>query len=115
GPYPCALGTLNPAQSVTITSTYNVPAAFTATTITNIATVSSSTADLNPNNNIAVATTSLSGTLVADLKVTKTGPATAPQNTMATFTIVVVNNGPNSAQNVVVSDPTPVGTTFVSN
>jgi uncharacterized repeat protein (TIGR01451 family) len=115
GPYPCALGTLNPSQSVTITTTYNVPANFAGTTISNTATVSSSTADLNPTNNSATATTSLTGTLVADLTVTKKGPATALENTVATFTITVSNGGPNAAQNVVVSDPTPVGTTFIAN
>ncbi|HEV2718545.1 MAG TPA: DUF11 domain-containing protein, partial [Thermoanaerobaculia bacterium] len=115
GPYPCALGTLNPSQSVTISSTYNVPVGYTGTTITNTATVSSSTPDANVANNTSSATTSLSGTLTADVKVTKSGPSTALENSVATFTIVVTNNGPNAAQNVVVSDPTPAGTTFVSN
>jgi len=115
GPYPCALGTLNPSQSVTISSTYNVPAGFAGTTITNTATVSSSTADANLANNSATATTSLSGTFTADIKVTKSGPATALAGSVATFTIVVTNNGPNAAPNVVVSDPAPAGTTFVSN
>ena len=115
GPYPCALGTLNAAQSVTITTTYNVPNNFAGTTIVNTATVSSSTPDANAANNTSTVTTSLSGTLTADLKVTKSGPSNAPENTIATFTIVVSNGGPNAAQNTVVSDPTPVGTTFVSN
>jgi uncharacterized repeat protein (TIGR01451 family) len=115
GPYPCALGTLTPGQTVTIASTYAVPQGFTGTTITNAAQVSSSTPDANPANNTAVATTSLSGTLTADLRVTKRGPSNAPAGTVAAFTISVGNAGPNAAQNVVVSDPTPPGTTFVSN
>jgi uncharacterized repeat protein (TIGR01451 family) len=115
GPYPCALGTLSSGQSVTITSTYNVPNGFTGTTIANAATVSSSTPDANLANNTAVATTSLSGTLTADLRVTKRGPSNAPAGTIATFTVLVGNAGPNAAQNVVVSDPTPTGTTFLSN
>jgi uncharacterized repeat protein (TIGR01451 family) len=115
GPYPCALGTLSPLQSATITTTYNVPPSYAGTTISNTATASSSTFDANAANNSATATTSLSGTLTADLKVTKKGPSNATENTIATFTIVVSNGGPNAAQNVVVSDPTPVGTTFVSN
>jgi uncharacterized repeat protein (TIGR01451 family) len=115
GTYPCALGTLNPSQIAVITTTYNVPPNFAGTTISNTATVSSSTFDANAANNVSTATTSLSGTLTADLEVTKRGPTNAPENTVATFTIVVSNGGPNAAQNVVVSDPTPVGTTFLAN
>jgi uncharacterized repeat protein (TIGR01451 family) len=47
--------------------------------------------------------------------ITKTlsGALVAGQN--ATYSVVVTNNGPSDAQSVSVSDPTPVGLTFVSN
>ncbi len=114
GPYPCALGTLNNGQSVVITSTYSVPANYAGTSISNTATVSSSTSDSNSANNTATAVTPVAATGVADLNVTKGGPAQATANGIVDFTIVVFNNGPNPATNIVISDPTPNGLTYLS-
>jgi uncharacterized repeat protein (TIGR01451 family) len=52
---------------------------------------------------------------VIDLAITKTGspnPATLGKN--VTWTMVVTNNGPNNATGVIVADPVPAGTTYVS-
>src|SRR6185436_10285186 len=54
--YPCNLGTINSGQSKVITSTYNVPANGGGS-ITNTATVSSTTADPNATNNSSSVTT----------------------------------------------------------
>src|SRR5690606_3654048 len=56
------------------------------------------------------------GDASAALTIVKTAVETSvtPGNT-ANYTIVVTNNGPSDAANVVVSDPTPAGLTFVSN
>jgi uncharacterized repeat protein (TIGR01451 family) len=51
----------------------------------------------------------------ADLQIEKTAtPDPATPGTDETFTLKVTNKGPNTAANVVVSDPLPAGLTFVS-
>src|ERR1051326_8536639 len=50
----------------------------------------------------------------ADMAITKVGPASALTGTNATYTITIINNGPNSASTVSVSDTFPAGTSFVS-
>ena len=52
---------------------------------------------------------------VADVAVVKTGPATTTAGTNVVFTVAITNAGPSTATNVVVTDPTPAGLTFVSN
>jgi uncharacterized repeat protein (TIGR01451 family) len=115
GPFPCALGTVNSGASVVITSTYNVPANYAGSSISNTAAVSTSSPESNTSNNSSTATTSISGTGVADLAVTKSGPATATTNDPIDFTVSIKNNGPSPATNVIVSDPTPSGLSFISN
>jgi uncharacterized repeat protein (TIGR01451 family) len=115
GPYPCMLGTIGAGQSVSISSTYSVPGNYPGTTVTNTASVSTSTPDPNPSNDSASVTTNRSATVDADLEISKSGMGTVSENTMAAFTITVVNHGPAAATNVTVNDPTPPGLTFVSN
>ena len=50
----------------------------------------------------------------ADLAVTNTGPSSVIAGTNATYTITLTNNGPSSAQAVVLADTLPTGSTFVS-
>lgn len=50
----------------------------------------------------------------ADLTVTKSGDETAPVGGTITYNIVVTNGGPDDAVNVVLTDPLPAHTTFVS-
>jgi uncharacterized repeat protein (TIGR01451 family) len=80
------------------------------TTFSNTATVTS-TNDPNAENNAA--TTSLTVSSV-DVSVTKTGPATAVAGTNVTYTITIANAGPDTADNVGLTDALPAGTTFVS-
>jgi uncharacterized repeat protein (TIGR01451 family) len=51
---------------------------------------------------------------VADLSLTKTGPATAPSGGQINYTITVTNNGPDSSTNTTVTDILPAGVTFAS-
>ena len=50
----------------------------------------------------------------ADLSLIKNGPFQAAAGTNITYTIYLSNRGPNSAQNVVLTDAVPANTTFVS-
>jgi uncharacterized repeat protein (TIGR01451 family) len=51
----------------------------------------------------------------ADLRLTMNGVKSASKgNTLVTYTITVTNSGPDAASSVVVTDPVPSGTTFVS-
>ena len=52
--------------------------------------------------------------LQADLQVSKSGPAAAMPGNSVVYTIIVKNNGPDTAQGVSLADPTPAGLTFVS-
>jgi uncharacterized repeat protein (TIGR01451 family) len=84
------------------------------TFITNIATVSSVTPDVNDENNSATATSATAG-MSADLSVSKeanSDEVTAGAN--LTYTIRVGNTSANSAANAILSDPLPGGMTFVS-
>ena len=115
GAFPCGLGTLASSQSATITSTYNVPVNYGGASISNTASVSSSTFDGNSANNSSTATTSVaSGITTADLSITKSGPSQASAASVITFNIVVTNLGPLPATNVVITDPTPPGLFFNS-
>jgi len=113
--FPCAVGTINPGGSVLITAIYNVPPGYGSPSITNTATVSTSSPESNLANNSATAVTPVSGTGVADLSVLKAGPTQAAFNDLIDFTVIVTNNGPGTATNVVISDPTPANLVFVSN
>lgn len=50
----------------------------------------------------------------ADVAVVKTGPALVTEGDTFTYNLTVTNNGPATATNVVVSDPLPANSTFVS-
>ena len=49
-----------------------------------------------------------------DVSVTKSGPGQAAAGTNITYTVSVINRGPDDAQNVVLTDGVPANTTFVS-
>jgi len=95
----------------TIVVTVTAPA---GSSFTNFASVSAATFDPSPSNNTASAFTTVTPA-AADLSLTKTAfPNTVFTGKTLTYTLNVVNNGPNTASTVEVSDPLPAGTTFVS-
>jgi uncharacterized repeat protein (TIGR01451 family) len=49
----------------------------------------------------------------ADVRVTVSGPASAPEGAQVTYLITVSNVGPDTAHNVVLTDPVPSGSKFV--
>ena len=82
-------------------------------TVSNSVEVGSSTADVNLGNNSAgPVLTMVIG--MADLAVSKTGPASAAPNSQFSYTITVTNNGPSTAVSVVVTDSLPANVTFIS-
>ncbi|MGA2136152.1 MAG: SBBP repeat-containing protein [Bryobacteraceae bacterium] len=53
-------------------------------------------------------------TVASDLQLTNSAAATVPAGDDLTYTITAVNNGPDAATGVAVSDTVPVGSTFAS-
>ena len=51
----------------------------------------------------------------ADVAISMTAPSTVVVGQNLAYTVIVTNNGPSTAENVVVADPTPAGLSFVSN
>ena len=96
-------------QTLTITASVNASGDYT-----NIAQLrNSNQADPNstPNNNNPSendqSAAPLTPTPVADIAVSKTGPARVADGASVTYTVTVVNNGPSSANSVVVTDTLP--------
>jgi large repetitive protein len=110
--FPCSLGTIAPNTTKTITVTYDVPANFAGSSVTNSASVSSSTPDPSGPNTSSV-TTPLAGN--ADLSLSKTVTNSAPlPGSSVTFTIRLSNAGPSDAVNVNVSELLPTGLSLQS-
>ncbi len=112
----CTLNvTLGNGDSGTITIVAAVPASQAAGQVTNSATVSAVTPpDANSANDTGPVMTDIVN--VADLVITKTDdvdPSILVGNNI-TYTIMIANNGPSDAPNVIVSDMLPVEVTFVS-
>ncbi|MGN6186873.1 MAG: IPTL-CTERM sorting domain-containing protein [Thermoanaerobaculia bacterium] len=83
--------------------------------ISNTASISSSTYDPNVANNTAVTATNVTTPTSADLSITKTTTAsTAPIGSTFSYTIVVTNNGPDAATSVVMTDTLPASLLFRS-
>ncbi|HEY3215102.1 MAG TPA: OmpA family protein [Candidatus Eisenbacteria bacterium] len=108
------VASLASGASLTRTVTVTAPA---SGTLLNIASATSTSADPTPNNNNGSAAASRVTTTVtelADLAVTKTGPASVNALGSIGYTLAVTNHGPSSAATVVVRDTLPAGVTFVS-
>ena len=107
-----AVGNLanNATEIVTVVVRVN---SSTTTNLSNTATVTGNEADPVPGNNSATEPTAVITS--TDLELVKTDdadPVTAGQN--LTYTLFVTNHGPSDATGVVVTDPLPAGTTFLS-
>ena len=106
--------TVAAGESAVFTIVVNVNASTAqGTTITNSATVATTTSDPTSGNNTATATTTVNAQ--ADLAVTKSdSPDPVTAGNALTYTINFINNGPSNAQMVTLMDAVPAGTTFVS-
>jgi len=99
----CSLGTIVDNGSATITITATVTAG--ASTLMNNASVSSTTPDPDDSDNSASA--SINVITSADLAIAKSGDANPDQGATTTYTLTVSNDGPNTADGVVVNDSLP--------
>lgn len=106
----CSLPSLAPTTIATFVMTVRMDP-LAAGTVTNTATVTTTTPD-TPGDNVAVAT--MFPLASADLAVTKTGPTTGAAGTTLTYSISLTNNGPSGAPLVNLQDVSSALTTFVS-
>ncbi len=110
----CDLGDLA-AASTTETGRASVTIEVSATEamdINDFATVDAATPDPDTSNNSGEG--SISVMAVADLTVTKTGPAAAIAGTDISYTIEIENTGPSTAEGVIVEDDVPIGVTILA-
>lgn len=109
------LGTIAPDAQKTITVTVALDALFPAgtTPLTNVVSVATTTPEPNVLNNSAADVTSVTaGPTIGLTKTDAPDPVTAGAN--LTYTITWTVGGTAVASNVIVTDPLPVNTTFVS-
>ncbi|MDO5495512.1 MAG: hypothetical protein Q4G64_07360, partial [bacterium] len=104
----CSLGSLAPGVAVPISVTATVRADSLASSLTNVASVSTPTADPNPSNNSSASSTAVVRS--ADVSFTKVASAGSviPGETLD-FTFTATNEGPSVARSVVISDTVPDG------
>lgn len=109
----CDVGTLAAGGRTTATIVVSVDSGVEpGTSLENRATVSAMTTEANPLDNTDTADTSITG--LADLSLDKRGPQAVVAGERITYTLVVVNAGPSSAQSAVVADALPEGVTLIA-
>ncbi|HEX9736051.1 MAG TPA: hypothetical protein VGG06_29155 [Thermoanaerobaculia bacterium] len=112
--FPCFLDTVAPGETVTVTVTFHVPAAYAGPDpIVNVAGVDANELDAEEHDNTARLLTGV-GAEAADVEMMKIGPATVAAGADATYTLAVRNLGPGTAAAVVLTDPAPAGTQLVA-
>jgi uncharacterized repeat protein (TIGR01451 family) len=103
----CMAGTLAVRQTKTFTFTATVTAGTpVGTQILNCAQASSVSTILNPGEQPSCVATAVVPAQTARVTILKGGPAAVAPGGTLTYTITVVNSGPDAAANVVVTDPT---------
>lgn len=105
----CIFGALAPGASAVFTLTITPG---NTTSVTNTSSVTSDSFDTNAADDESSVTTAV--TPVADIAVTKSGPASVIAGSDISYTIIVTNDGPSDASNVSLTDVLPPNTTLVS-
>ena len=82
--------------------------------ISNTATVNLAPGIIDPDTTNNTSTVSTNVQLVADVRVTKTGPASANAGATVNYTIVVINSGPSAANGTVMTDAVPASLSNVA-
>ena len=114
GTVTCTLGSLEVNASTTVTLVVKTPATVGTGTLKNLAIVSSAQSDSNlTNNQIETSSTLKESVPVTDLSITVTTPSdTAGLNLPLTYTVVVNNQGPETANHVIITPTFPSGVTI---
>jgi uncharacterized repeat protein (TIGR01451 family) len=100
--------------SVSATFTPNTLGTKAAVLVTSVASVTSSVTGPNPGNTTASATVLVTEPM-ADLAVSMTGsPSSVLQGALLTYTIIVTNNGPFTADDVTLATTLPANANFIS-
>jgi len=108
----CSLGGIANNGTATVSI---VVTATTAGNVNNTATVAANEADPNTGNNTSSALTTINSVSAADVQIVKSASASLVLvHNPVTFTLVVHNNGPLAATNVLVTDTMPSGLTIVT-
>jgi uncharacterized repeat protein (TIGR01451 family) len=106
-------GVIEPGSTVALYYSVTADTAAAGTTLLNTANVSSTdglgTVDAFTTNETATPVDA-----AADVQIVKSATPSAAANGTITYTLVVENNGPSSASNVVVTDAVPAGATITS-
>ncbi|MTD14814.1 DUF11 domain-containing protein [Nakamurella sp. YIM 132087] len=106
----CEIGDLAPGATVVITYTGTVDPAYDGALLVNTATVGSDTADPDTTNDLASSSTTV--TRSANLALTKTvAPDPLQPGGTVTWTLTATNNGPSTAEGVLISDSVPAAVT----
>lgn len=112
GSVSCSAASFPAGATVTLTLVGHIPPGTPSGTVyANSATVSTTTADPNPENDVSTTFLTISS---VDVSVMKSGPAIAMAGTDISYVLTVSNAGPDAAATVQLTDPLPPGTTFVS-
>ncbi len=116
GPVSCTNPSVPPGSTGTITAVYKVTAGTAAgTIITDTDTGVSATHDSNTADNTATVSIAVASATQADLSVTNSAsPNPVTAGSTITYTQTVTNNGPATANMVVLFDQPPTNTTYLS-
>ena len=103
----CPVGTVTTGTPVRISVTGTVAASMIAPSLTNTASVTSTTPDPDSSDNSAASTMPV--TASADLSLTKTAPTALFAGQQISWQLTAANAGPSDAQGVTVTDTVPAG------
>jgi uncharacterized repeat protein (TIGR01451 family) len=109
GPVTCTKSSMSAGGIASITLTIHIPPSMTGS-ISNTASVSSTTSDPNPANNTSTFVSTIN--TQADLSLAKTGPTAPIAGNNVTYTITATNIGPSDAHTVALTDVIAAPVTF---
>jgi uncharacterized repeat protein (TIGR01451 family) len=110
----CGLGSIDPGEAVQVDVPVSSDDDVDVNDVARVVSGSPPNGTPDPNTTNNEASAGLAFDAQADLSITKQGPATAVAGTQFDYTLSVDNDGPSTAQDVVVTDELPDGVDYVS-